>query len=174
VRVLWALLGWRPWFSSRSVVHRRDPLVFLESYASLKRCLDAVCTETYAASEFSALEAKILRYVAENPGTSQADLARATSTDAALTGRALQPLLDKGWIERRRSDEDRREYVLSLATPGRSPLKRAHQVRGKLAARLVEHLDERDLQDFDRIVEKLRTVQQTPLPVKPVVKPRRR
>lgn len=137
------------------MARRRDPLLFLESYVALKRRLDAVCAETYGASEFSAVQAKILRHVANQPGISQAELARATATDPALVGRALQPMLDLGWIERRRSDEDRREYVLSLTPAGRGPHKRACDVRASLAAKLVAYLDERDLEDFDRIVGKL-------------------
>jgi hypothetical protein len=45
---------------------------------------------------------------------SQADLARATDTDPRLTGRALETLLLRGWVRRKRSKEDRREYILEL------------------------------------------------------------
>jgi DNA-binding MarR family transcriptional regulator len=153
------------------VAKKRDPLSFLDSYGALKRCLDALCTEAYAANELSPAEGKILRYVAENPGTSQADLARATCADAALTGRALQPLLDRGWIERQRSDQDKREYVLSLVAPGRPALKRVGIVRAKLAQHVAARLTQRDLQDFDRIVEKLSAVAETPpLPKKPALR----
>jgi DNA-binding MarR family transcriptional regulator len=59
-----------------------------------------------------------LRHIGETAGISQADLARATDTDPALTGRGLQTLIERGWILRERSAGDLRGYVLSLSGPG--------------------------------------------------------
>ena len=143
------------WSSSEIVAKISDALAFLESYGALKRRLDALCTEVYGEAELSPAQARFIRHVAANPGISQADLARATCADAALTGRVLQPLLDRGWIERARSKQDRREYVLSLGARGKPLLKRVDKARAKLGARVVEKLDAADLEAFDRIVEKL-------------------
>jgi DNA-binding MarR family transcriptional regulator len=70
-------------------------------------------------------------------------------------GRALGPLLERGLVRRERSDEDRREYVLELAPAGKRARARIEKVRARLHARVVAPLDERDLDDFDRIAKKI-------------------
>ncbi len=57
------------------------------------------------------------------------------ATDPALTGRALETLIERGWVRRERSEEDRR--------------------RLELAERVVAVLDERDLEDFARAAHKM-------------------
>lgn len=144
-----------------------DALAFLETYAALKRSLEALSGEMYGSAGLSGPQAKLLRHIAANPGISQAELARAACADAAFTGRALQPLLDEGWVERHRSSQDRREYVLSLCPRGRPVLKRAEEVRGRLAAHLVSLLDAEDLAAFQQLAEKLTGEPQPPAPVSP-------
>jgi DNA-binding MarR family transcriptional regulator len=134
---------------------RRDPIGFIETFGGLWRCLMSLSDETYAAEKLWSTQARFLRYIGEHPGISQAELARATDTAATLTGRLLQTLLDRGLVRRARSEEDRREYVLELTVAGQRTRKRVEEARGRFAARVVAVLDERDLQDFDRIAKKL-------------------
>jgi DNA-binding MarR family transcriptional regulator len=115
----------------------------------------SVSDETYAAEKLWSTQARFLRYIGQHPRISQAELARATDTAPTLTGRLLQTLLDRGLVRRARREEDRREYVLELTATGQRTRKRVEEARGRFAARVVAVLDERDLQDFDRIAKKL-------------------
>ncbi|WP_437672158.1 MarR family winged helix-turn-helix transcriptional regulator [Sorangium sp. So ce131] len=115
----------------------------------------AVSDETYADEKLFSAQARFLRYIGEHPGISQAELARATDMAATLTGRLLQTLLERGFVERAPSREDRREYVLTLSPAGERMRRRVVDARGRFAARVVSVLDERDLDDFDRISYKL-------------------
>lgn len=94
---------------------------------------------------------------AAGPESSQAGLARATGTDPTLTGRALETLIERGWIRRERSEEDRRQYVLELTDAGQRARKRVEEARKRLVERVVAELDERDIEDFERIAKKLLT-----------------
>ena len=58
-------------------------------------------------------------------------------------------------MRRERSETDRREYVLELEAAGRRAKERVEKLRGELAERIVSALDERDLDDFDRITKKI-------------------
>ena len=58
-------------------------------------------------------------------------------------------------MRRERSDEDRREYVLELSAAGRRAQERVEKLRAQLAERVVAALDERDIEDFDRIARKI-------------------
>jgi DNA-binding MarR family transcriptional regulator len=133
----------------------RHPIEFIETFGSLWRCLMSLCTQTYAVEKLSSTQARFLRYIGQHGGVSQAELARATDTDPTLTGRALQTLLDRGWVRRKRSEEDRRKYILKLGATGQRARARAEAARARFAARVAAVLDERDLEDFDRIARTL-------------------
>ena len=137
------------------MARRREPTEFIELYGKLKRCLNAVATQAYAQLDLGTTQGKFLRQIGRNSRISQAELARATSTDPTLTGRVLQTLIERGWVRRQRSDEDRREYVLELTAAGRRAEERVETVRTEMAEKLMGVLDERDVEDFERITHKI-------------------
>jgi DNA-binding MarR family transcriptional regulator len=138
-------------------VGAREPGEFLETFSALSRSLRAVASDAYASFEVGGTQAKFLRYIGRQDGISQAELARATRTDPALTGRALETLVERGWVRRSRSAEDRRQYVLELSASGQRVCKRVEQARARIAGQVVAALDARDLDDFERIVKKVVT-----------------
>jgi DNA-binding MarR family transcriptional regulator len=132
---------------------RRTPTDFFDTFGALRRAVHALGAEVYG--ELGSTQAKFLRMIGERAPISQADLARATATDPALTGRVLANLIERGWVARERSTEDRREYVLELTAAGRRMRDKVVKLRGELAARVVSVLDDRDLDDFDRVARKI-------------------
>ena len=114
-----------------------------------------MAAESYATFGVGSAQAKFLRYIGRHSRISQAELARATQTAPTLTGRALEPLVERGWVRRKRSDEDRREYILELTASGKKMRKRVEDARLRVAERIVAVLSERDLEDFDRVAKKL-------------------
>ncbi len=144
---------------SARLVHKLAPKrpaeEFLETYGKLRRSLSAYAAREYAQLELGSTQVRFLKEINRAPGISQADLARATDTDPALTGRALQTLIERGWVRRVRSATDKRAYVLQLGAGGKRLMLRVEAVRAKFAEKLVEPLDERDREDFHRIVTKI-------------------
>jgi DNA-binding MarR family transcriptional regulator len=136
-------------------VASRDPHEFFERFSTVMRCLRSVAAEGYAAIEVGSAQAKLLRHIGQRSRISQADLARATNTAPTLTGRALETLVERGWVRRRRSEEDRRQYVLELTASGERARERVEAARDTVIARVATVLDERDVQDFDRIASKI-------------------
>ncbi len=134
---------------------RGEPSEFLDRLGAVSRCLRAVAAEAYAALELGSTQAKFLRHIGKNSRISQADLARATGTDPALTGRALETLVERGWVRRSRSEEDRRQYVLELGAAGQRARKRVEEARSVVAERIAAALDDRDIEDFERITRKI-------------------
>ena len=100
-------------------------------------------------------QAKFLRHIGQHSRISQADLARATDTAPTLTGRALETLVERGWVRRKRSAEDRRQYVLELTASGQHARRRVEEAREEIIERLGTVLDDRDREDFDRIARKI-------------------
>jgi DNA-binding MarR family transcriptional regulator len=136
-------------------VKRREPTEFVDTFGAVRRRITAVATQAYAEIEVGSMQAKLLRQLGLRGRSSQAELARATVSDPTLTGRTLQTLIDRGLVRRERSDEDRREYVLELTPAGKRVRDRVDKIRARVAAELVAALDDRDLDDFDRIARKI-------------------
>jgi DNA-binding MarR family transcriptional regulator len=137
------------------MARKPDGTEFIETLGALKRCLASLATQAYATAEMGSTQARFLMHIGRHSRISQAELARATGTDPTLTGRALQTLIERDWVSREHSHEDGREYVLELSVAGRRAQSRVEKLRAQLAARVVAALDERDLEDFDRIAKKI-------------------
>jgi DNA-binding MarR family transcriptional regulator len=137
------------------MARRREPTEFLEQLGRVRRCILAFAGRNYALGELGATQAKFLLYLGQHGQSSQAELARATGTDKALTGRILLTLIERGWVRRERSLEDRRQYVLELSAAGRRAHIRVEKQRADFVVRLAQVLDERDLDDFGRIAHKI-------------------
>jgi DNA-binding MarR family transcriptional regulator len=134
---------------------RRAPDAFIEQFAAVKKRVSALAAQAFAEADVGSLQAKLVHHIGVHSPISQAELARATDSDAPLTGRAIQTLLTRGIVRRARSDEDRREYVLSLTPAGRRLFARVTKLRDRIATRIVDALDDRDLADFERIAAKI-------------------
>ncbi|HTQ04374.1 MAG TPA: MarR family transcriptional regulator [Polyangiaceae bacterium] len=134
---------------------RRDPSEFIDAFSALSRCLRSVAAEAYASFEVGSTQAKFLRHLGRSGPLSQAELARATVTDPTLTGRVLDTLVARGWVERSRSQRDRRQYVLELTPAGKRLQKRVEAARSRVAERVAAVLDERDRDDFERVAAKI-------------------
>ncbi len=137
------------------VVAKRDKHEFFERLSAVSRRLRAVMAQAYASFEVGSAQAKFLRHIGQHSRLSQADLARATETAPTLTGRALEPLIERGWVRRKRSQEDRRQYVLELTASGQRARERVEAARSGIIEQLVGVLDDRDVEDFERIAGKV-------------------
>lgn len=134
---------------------RRDPHEFIDRFTALARCVRAIAAQAYAKIEVGSAQAKFLRHIGRHSRISQADLARATDTAPTLTGRALEPLIERGWVRRKRSEEDKRQYLLELTAAGQRTRQRVEEARDEVIARVAAVLDERDMEDFERIARKI-------------------
>lgn len=147
----------------RSIVYflrvaRRDPHAFYDRLSDVTRCLRTAAAQAYATFEVGSAQAKFLRHIGKDSRISQADLARATGTAPTLTGRAVAPLVERGWIRRKRSEDDRREYVLELTASGQRMRERVEGARQQIIDRIAAALDDRDVEDMDRIAKKILAV----------------
>jgi len=133
----------------------RDPNDFYERLRAVMRAVRAEAAETYAELDLGSAQAKLLRHMDAGTRISQAELARLTETAPTLTGRSLDPLVERGWIRRTRSEQDRRQYVLELTASGQRARERVLLAREEIIRRVTGALDERDVDDFDRIAGKI-------------------
>jgi DNA-binding MarR family transcriptional regulator len=134
---------------------RREAREFFEQMSAIVRRVRTAAAQTYGRLEIGSAQARFLRHIDEERGISQAELARATDSAPTVAGRALEPLVNRGWVKRTRSSQDKREYLLELTPSGRNARKWVEEARDEIVGRMARVLDERDLADFERIGKKL-------------------
>ena len=133
----------------------RDPNDFYERLRAVMRVVRAEAADRYAELDLGSAQAKLLRHMDATTRISQAELARLTETAPTLTGRAVDPLVERGWIKRTRSEEDRRQYVLELTAAGQQAREHVVLARQSIIRRVTGALDDRDVDDFARIADKI-------------------
>ena len=141
--------------TSLRVLKRDTQELFYERFAAVLRCIRGVAGEAYAAIDIGSTQAKFLRHIGANSHISQVQLARATNTATTLTGRVLESLIEHGWVRRRRSREDRRQYVLELTASGKRMRERVDTARKGVIQSLARVLDEKDAENFEQIAAKI-------------------
>lgn len=134
----------------------------LKAYSALKRARGWTDKRTCASLDIGPAKLRLLEYIAEYDGLSQAELARATETDKALTGRSVQEFVENGWVRRIQSNTDGRAYVLFLSPSGEKLVKQFIAARDQILARVSHMLNDRDVEDFKRVVTKLLNTMKTP------------
>ena len=88
------------------------------------------------------VEFSILMLLAFNPGASPKQIAQALALSAPNLTVMLDRLADKGWVERTRSQTDRRAQHLHLSNSGREVARRAHEVSLTMESELLQQLSE--------------------------------
>ncbi len=105
----------------------------------------------------------VLHTVSQNEGLSQTHLVERTGIDRSTLADIIRRMLKKGLIQRRRTKEDARAYAVKLTDEGWRILKStepvARRVDDKVLAVLSAAERERFLQDLNKIVKTLGTLQ---------------
>ena len=96
-----------------------------------------IATESFAAalgdSQITARQAQVLAAIEANEGSSQTAIVEITGVDRSTLADIMRRLQKNRLIERRRSKQDARAYILKLSEPGRQAL-----ASGKPALAAVE------------------------------------
>ena len=110
--------------------------------------------KTVGATGITPGQAGILILIRNNPGISQAALARAIGVERATLGQIITDMQAKSWVERHPSNSDKRSYALTLSLSGRTFLE---QVLEKITAHeedLTAHLSTKERREFLRLLLK--------------------
>jgi DNA-binding MarR family transcriptional regulator len=100
-------------------------------------------------------EWRVIAILGRFPGLSAVEVAEQTFLDKVAVSRAVTKLLKSGRIDREFADADRRRSILNLSEKGRE----VHDGVAKLALafekNLLDGLDEADIENFDKVMDKL-------------------
>lgn len=93
------------------------------------------------AHELTHMESRALGYIARHPGATGRDLVQRSGRDKAQVTRLVQGLREKGLVEARADEADRRSTRLHLTPTGQAVHAELQQAGLVLAARALEGLD---------------------------------
>jgi DNA-binding MarR family transcriptional regulator len=128
----------------------------LDAIIQLRRAVARMAALTFTA-DISGRQAGILRELGACGPVTQVGLARATACDPSAMVRILDDFEKREFVERRRSESDRREMLVSLTAKGRKllgPLDVAHK---RLADATAAALTGDERRVFVALAEKIRS-----------------
>ena len=97
-----------------------------------------------------------LMLVANNPGLTQAAIAKATAKDAPAMARIVDELVKAGLIERVVSPTERRAHALTITSKGAAELERCKRITKACEKEFTKVLTEAERQQAVNILRKLR------------------
>lgn len=104
---------------------------------------------------FRIRELRVLRLIDDTPGTTFAEIAKATGLERSLTSRIIRTLLGDGLIVRENSLKDARVFLLSTTPKGQNIRRIARQLSNRLEVILTDPLSEQELATLDGILDRL-------------------
>lgn len=98
----------------------------------------------------------VLNKLSEQDGCSQRDLAECVFKDTATLARMLDTLERKGVVERRRDQEDRRQYRVTITDKGRDLIEQLRQLVHEHKQRTFSCLSSEELDQLMGLLARLR------------------
>ncbi len=96
-----------------------------------------------------------LTLIARNPGISQTELSQANGRDKSSLTPVVEDLVNRGLVERKRMDSDRRTYRLNLTSAGKKVLTMLTRCARRHERNLDHVIGARDRKRFIQILKKI-------------------
>lgn len=97
----------------------------------------------------------LIKCISENSGVNQKELSELAYKEQAVITRLLDLLEKKDLVERKKSIEDKREYLIYLTESGNQMYQSTLPVIGKYRTWLASKFDEQDMEDLSMLLHKL-------------------
>lgn len=125
-------------------------LAILSNFIS--RSISEIYEDRY---QLSIPEWRVMAVVGRFPGSSAVDVAERTLMDKVAVSRAVAKLINSGRVQRQIAATDKRRSVLSLTQQGETIYKEVAPLALRFEERLLEGLDNKDLDTFTQVLEQL-------------------
>ena len=97
----------------------------------------------------------ILHFIYQNEGCNQNKLSHSADKDSGAMTRSLNTLENKGFIERKKSYQDKREHLVYLTDEGKDIYKKSSEIMSQNAQEIRSIFSESELEQFKYLLNKL-------------------
>lgn len=98
---------------------------------------------------------RVLRRVAEDPGSSVSEIVESTMFERTLVSRIISDLVGEGLLIRRISSSDARQFHIDITKEGLARARMADDLGDQLNEDLLSSLNAQERAEFDRCLDKL-------------------
>ncbi len=104
-------------------------------------------------------EWRVMAILGEYPNISARQVAFRTAMDKVAVSRAVNKLLDRGFLVRDMADDDRRRSILSLSDSGAEAYDRIVPLALSYEKQIIDQIDHDDLDELYALLDKLEEIQ---------------
>ena len=90
-----------------------------------------------------------LRYIDENPGISQEDLARYLQIDKGAVANSVKDMVDKGYVDRRKNLKDKRAYCLFPSEKAENICRKGKACYAEFEKEITKGLTDEEIETFE-------------------------
>jgi DNA-binding MarR family transcriptional regulator len=121
----------------------------------LRRCVqyaNDLFSQEPGASDLTKQQFTVLAAVEQNEGMSQTDLVNITGIDRSTLAEMIRRMIEKGLLDRERTESDQRANAVRIAAGGRKALRSARTASERVEKALLSSLSAADRQKFIRML----------------------
>jgi DNA-binding MarR family transcriptional regulator len=121
----------------------------------LRRCVqyaNDLFTQEPGASDLTKQQYTVLAAVEQNEGMSQTDLVNITGIDRSTLAEMIRRMIEKGLLDRERTETDQRANAVRIAAGGRKALRSARSASDRVEKTLLAGLNSTDRSKFIRML----------------------
>jgi len=121
----------------------------------LRRCVqyaNDLFSQEPGASDLTKQQYTVLAAVEQNEGMSQTDLVNITGIDRSTLAEMIRRMIEKGLLDRERTESDQRANAVRIATGGRKALRSARTASERVEKTLLAGLSSTDRAKFVRML----------------------
>jgi DNA-binding MarR family transcriptional regulator len=130
-------------------------LEVLASYRRLKQEFFLYANKVFTPEGIGTHQAILIRELKNAGEISLTQLAGLTTSDLAATGRAIDALIKKGWVEKKAHPQDRRQWLISLTKEGLLVTTKLKKIQDKLAGDFCAALSESEKKQMVGSIDKI-------------------
>lgn len=119
------------------------------------QCLIINTLNKFNVEGVSTAQYQVLDALAENGSKTTKELAELRGISQSGTSKLTKRLLDKKYIEQKRSDIDRRSYDISITPAGKEFLKRSESFRNEVMIVIESALSKKEIETFAELCRKI-------------------
>lgn len=128
------------------------PLEILQQFGKLRKKINMRATQDLKPYGLGSKQAILIYTLKRHETCSLAELSRETFTDPAATGKAIDALIEKGWVARQEHPLDRRRWQIVLSDQGRIMSQKIEEIYRAIADQVIANLTSSEQAEFYRML----------------------